>query len=97
MTYSIEQAIQLMNGLPVDLNQDLVIQVMKASLESAGISVSDLFQSATQRKDEITAEILKLHGEISALHEAIELKTGQAAGYKEQLGEIMSFVERLGQ
>ena len=38
---------------------------------------------------------MKLQSEISALHEAIELKTGQAAGYKEQLGEIVAFVERL--
>ena len=97
MTYTIEQAIQLMNGLPVDMNQELVIQVMKASLESAGISVEDLFLSATQRQEEITQEIMKLQSEISALTEAIELKTGQAAGYKEQLGEIVSFVERLGQ
>ncbi len=96
MAYTIEQALQLMKGLPVDMNQELVIQVMKASLESAGVSIQDLVGSAAHRQEEITAEIMKLQSEISALHEAIEMKTKQAAGHNETLGDIVALVERLG-
>ena len=44
--YGIEQAITLMRALPVDQNPELVVAVIKSTLESLKVKVSDIIADA---------------------------------------------------
>lgn len=93
--FTIEQALQLMRELPIEgMNEKLVIDVMRMTLEKAGVNIPALLQLANERQDQITNEIVRLQGEISSLREAIEEKTAQVTAYQEQLGEVGSLRER---
>ncbi len=94
-SYTIEQALHLMKELPLEgMNEKLIINVMRTTLESAGVSIPRLLEMANERQDQITNEIVRLQGEISSLNEAIQQKTGQVQQYQEALGEIGSLRER---
>jgi len=94
-TFTVEQALQLMKALPIEgMNAKLVIDVMRLTLEKAGVNIPALLQLTMARQDQITNEIVRLQGEISSLKEAIDEKTAQVTSYQEQLGEIESLRER---
>jgi hypothetical protein len=93
--YSIEQALELMKSVPTEgMPEKLVVQVVRTTLESVGISIPSLLEAASRRQDEVTNEIVRIQGEIASLHQAIEEKTAQVAYYQEQLAEIGSLRER---
>src|SRR5438128_8940256 len=52
--YGIRQAIELMRGLPGD-NVDLVVHVVKKTLESMGIQIEGIVEDATLKQGEIEA------------------------------------------
>jgi len=93
--FTIEHALQLMKELPLEgMNEKLVIDVMRMTLEKAGVDIAALIQLANERENEITNEIMRLQGEIASLNEAIQEKTAQVAAYQEHLGEVSSLRER---
>jgi hypothetical protein len=93
--YTVEQALDLMRGIPTEgMPERLIVQVIRKTLESVGISIPDVLAAASRRQDEVTNEIVRIQGEIASLHQAIEAKSAQVAYYQEQLGEIGSLRER---
>ena len=51
--YGIEQAIALMRHLPVDQNPALVVAVIKGTLESLRVKVSDIIQDADRKQKDL--------------------------------------------
>jgi hypothetical protein len=93
--YTIEQALDLLKSVPTEgMPEKLVVQVIRTTLESVGISIPQLLEDAARRQDQVTNEIVRIQGEIASLHQAIEEKSAQVAYYQEQLGEIGSLRER---
>jgi hypothetical protein len=93
--FTVEQALQLMKEVPTEgMPERVIVQVVRTTLESVGISIPELLAAASRRQDEVTNEIVRIQGEIASLHQAIEEKSAQVAYYQEQLGEIGSLRER---
>jgi DNA repair ATPase RecN len=93
--YSIDQALALMRSVPAEgLNERLVVQVIRKTLESAGISIPQVLGAVVQRQDEVTNEIVRIQTEIASLHQQIEIKTAQVQNYQDQLAEIDQLRER---
>jgi hypothetical protein len=93
--YGVEQALELFRQVPLGgLNDRMVIDVVRKTLESTGISIQSLLDAAAIRQDEMTNEIVRIQGEISALHQAIEEKTMQVQMYQAQLAELGSLRDR---
>lgn len=93
--FGVDQALDLLHNVPLGgLNDRMVIDVIRKTLASAGIDVQTLLDAAALRQDEVTVEIVRLQGEISALHQAIEDKTEQVRRYQEQLAELGSLRDR---
>lgn len=67
----IDHAIQLMRTLPTDKNVDLVVKVLRTTLESLNIHVSDIVADATKRQQEIEARVAQLTAEIAQLEQEI--------------------------
>jgi hypothetical protein len=87
--FTIEQALMLLRQVPLGgLNDRMVIDVMRKTLESTGISIQALLETAAFRESEIQNEIMRVQSEIAALHQAIEEKTSQVQIYQSQLGEL---------
>ncbi|MDJ0761808.1 MAG: hypothetical protein QNJ97_02370 [Myxococcota bacterium] len=89
MSYTVEQALHLYKNLPIDeMSPDLFNTVVKVSLDSAGVSISELKEMAEQKQDNITEAIMGLQGEISAVEEAATEK-------KEQIVQLQNEVSSL--
>lgn len=72
--YGIEKAIELMRTLPSD-NIELVVQVVKFSLESVGIKLPAIIEDAIRRQKDIQGRIGVLKGEIADLEGEIKQRT----------------------
>ena len=93
--FGVDQALGLIRQVPLGgLNDHMVIDVIRKTLASAGIDIQALMDAASLREDEVTGEIVRLQGEISALHQAIEEKTAQVHRLQEQQEEIGSLRDR---
>jgi peptidoglycan hydrolase CwlO-like protein len=78
--YTIEQAIKLMRSLPASKDMNLVIHVMKATLDSLNVDVSGIVADAERKLgkiqtkiDTFSDEIEKFEKEIAARREAIDV------------------------
>jgi hypothetical protein len=71
--YGIEKAIELMRTLPQE-NVELVVQVVKFSLESVGIKLPAIIEDAIRRQKDIQGRIGVLKGEISELEQEIKTR-----------------------
>jgi hypothetical protein len=80
--YSIDDAIELMRTLPLGPNADLVLRVVRKTLESTNVSVDDIIGEGTARERSIETdiadremEIVRLEAEIAAKREHIKQRT----------------------
>lgn len=71
----IDHAIQLIRSLPTDKNVDLVVTVLKTTLESLGIRVVDIINDAVQRQKDLQGRVGQLKGEIQMLEKEIDQRT----------------------
>jgi len=93
--YGIDDVLVLMKQIPADgLNERLVVDVVRKTLESTGISISAILEMAGQYQAQIENEIMRIQGEIATLHQAIEEKSAQVSALQEQLSEIGQLQER---
>src|SRR5207249_10211877 len=49
VAYTIDDAVRLMRSLPVERNADLVVRVVRTTLESLNVHVADIIGDAEQR------------------------------------------------
>jgi hypothetical protein len=93
--FSVEQALALLRQVPLGgLNDRMVIDVIRKTLESTGISIPSLLETAAFRESEMQNEIMRIQSEISALHQAIEEKNSQVQAYQAQLSELGTLRDR---
>jgi hypothetical protein len=94
--FGVEQALELFRQVPLGgLNDRMVIDVVRKTLESTGISIQTLLETAAFRESEMQNEIMRIQGEIATLHQAIEEKNMQVQVYQRQLTELGSLRDRL--
>jgi hypothetical protein len=73
----IDHAIMLMRQLPTDKNVDLVVRVLKTTLESLNVRVVDIVADAARRQQEIEGRVSQLKSEIATLEQEIAKRTDE--------------------
>lgn len=77
--YGIEQAIQLMRALPVDQNPELVVAVIKTTLESLKVKVSDIIADADRKTKDLEERVANLKRAIADFEKEIETRKEEIA------------------
>ena len=77
--YGIEQAIQLMRLLPVDQNPALVVAVIKGTLESLKVKVSDIIADASRKQKDLEDRVSNLKRAIADFEKEIDTRKEEIA------------------
>ncbi|UTA49412.1 hypothetical protein L1F30_07705 [Simiduia sp. 21SJ11W-1] len=89
LSYGIEDAIGLMRKLPKD-NKEVVVSVVKQTLESTNISIDDIIADATDKEERLLNKNAQLEKEIKDLQAQIAARNKQIsellADHKETVG-----------
>ena len=94
--YGIGDAINLMRSLPQDLQTtDIVVQVIKRTLESAKIDVAAIIVDATHKEDQIEKRIRELQEQIEKYQLEIQTRSGEITRLQTDLEETSRVKERL--
>jgi hypothetical protein len=93
-TYGIEDAIKLMKSLPRD-NNEVVVTVVKKTLESTSIKVHDIVDDANQKEARIRNQHKTLEGEIKDLQDQIAHRNQQISDLLHDLKETTDVRQRL--
>ena len=94
VTYGIEEATELMRGLPED-HIELVALVVKRTLESTNVKVSTIIDDASRKQKRIDDRISLLKNEISKFEEEIASRKGEISTLENEGEEITTVKERL--
>lgn len=92
--YGIAQAIELMRALPQE-NVELVVQVVKRTLESTHIRIDTIIQDAARKQGEIEGRVSVLRQEIAELEREIATRRGEIATLDADYKETSMVKERL--
>lgn len=92
--YGINKAIELMRSLPPD-NVELVVQVVKHTLESTKIKISAIIEDATRKQADIQGRIKVLNGEISEFEQEITTRKQEIDTLEADYSETTTVKERL--
>jgi hypothetical protein len=92
--YGIDKAIELMRTLPQE-NIELVVQVVKFSLESVGIHLPTIIQDATRRQNDLQGRIAALKAEIADLEAEIKQRREEIAKHEGDHKETTMVRDRL--
>jgi hypothetical protein len=94
--YGIADAINLMRSLPQDLQTtDIVVQVIKRTLESAKIDVAAIIADATHKEDQVEKRIRELQEQIENFQREIQTRSGEIQRLQTDLEETSRVKERL--
>lgn len=72
--YTIGQAIELMRALPVDQNVELVVAVIKTTLESLKVKVADIIEDATRKQKDLEQRVANLKQQIAEFEREIQTR-----------------------
>ena len=89
-SYGIDQAMELLAGLPVQQHPELVAHVVKQTLESAKVQFEAIIDDAQQRQAHIRDEIRQEKAAIEALRQQIAQRATQVSGLERDLAEVKS-------
>ena len=92
--YGINRAIELMRLLPED-NIELIVRVVKTTLESTNINVASIVQDATRKQTQIEARVGVLKKEIAGLEGEIATRRSEIALLETDHKETTSVKDRL--
>jgi hypothetical protein len=92
--YGIDKAIELMRTLPSD-NIELVVQVVKFSLQSVGIQLPTIIEDAIRRQKDIQGRIGVLRTEIADLESEIKTRKEEIDRLDSEHRETSTVRERL--
>ncbi len=93
-SFGINKAIELMRTLPAD-NVELVVQVVKLTLESTKIRISTIIEDASRKQDDIQGRIKVLKGEIAEFEKEIATRREEIASLEADFDETSTVKERL--
>lgn len=94
LSYGIEDAISLMRGLPQG-NKELVVTVVKKTLESTQIALEDIIGDAKGKEERLRERTQQLQTEIKKLQSDIEQRNGEIASLQTDLEETLNVREKL--
>ena len=69
--YGIAEAIQLLRGLPVDQNPDLVVRVVRATLASLNVHLTDIIDDANKKQKATQERIASEHAKVAELEKQL--------------------------
>jgi hypothetical protein len=92
--YGINKAIELMRLLPED-NIELIVRVVKTTLESTNINVASIVQDATRKQAQIEARVGVLKNEIAGHESEIATRRSEIALLETDHKETTSVKDRL--
>jgi hypothetical protein len=93
--YGIAEAIQLMRGLPVEQNTDLVVRVVRATLASLNVRLSDIIEDASRKQKNTQDRIAAEHGKVADLEKQLADHRREIASLEADLKETTTVKERL--
>jgi hypothetical protein len=93
--YGIDDAIRLMRALPVDDRIDLMAHVIKTTLESLNVHVSDIVADAIAREESLRGRITQFQAIIARYEREIEMRRQEIARLEAELAETTNVRERL--
>jgi hypothetical protein len=93
--YGIAEAIQLMRGLPVDQNPDLVVRVVRATLASLNVHLADIIEDATKKQKTTQERIAGEHAKVADLEKQLAERRKEIAALEADLKETTTVKERL--
>jgi len=94
-TYGIAEATLLMRTLPVDQNVELVVRVVRNTLESMKVQLGDIIDDAQQKEEALGGRIKVLEGEIAELSAQIEHRRQEITRLQQDLTEVSTVKDRL--
>ena len=93
--YGIAEAIQLMRGLPVDQNADLIVRVVRATLASMNVHLADIIDDATKKQKATQDRIAGEHAKVADLEKQLAERRKEIAALEADLKETTTVKERL--
>ncbi len=93
--YGIAEAMQLMRSLPVDQNLELVVRVVRVTLNSLNVRIEDIIEDATRKQKAVQDTIVALHGQVADLEKQLEARRREIAAQEADFKETTSVKERL--
>ena len=93
--YGINAAIQLMRSLPVDQNPELVVTVIKTTLESLRVKVADIIVDASRKQADLEHRVETLTKEIADYEKEIQQRRDEIARLEADHAETTSVKSRL--
>jgi hypothetical protein len=93
--YGIEETIRLMRGLPVEQHLELVVRVVKSTLESVNVRIPTIIEEATRKEQLIGQQIASLSGEIAGFEAEIAKRRHAMDQLQQDLAETTKVKERL--
>jgi cell division protein FtsB len=93
--YGIAEAIQLLRGLPVDQNTELVVRVVRATLASLAVHLSDIIEDATRKQKTVQDKIASEHSKVADLEKQLADHRKEIAALEADLKETTTVKERL--
>jgi hypothetical protein len=94
-SYGIENAIQLMRALPVDQNVELVVAVIKGTLESLRVKVSDIIEDAVRKEKDLEGRVTNLKQAIAEFEKEIQQRKDEIGRLEADHAETSSVKSRL--
>ena len=93
--YGIAEAIQLLRGLPVDQNTELVVRVVRATLASLSVHLSDIIEDASRKQKAVQDKIASEHAKVADLEKQLADHRKEIAAQEADLKETTLVKERL--
>jgi hypothetical protein len=93
--YGINNAIELMRALPVDQNVELVVQVIKTTLESLRVRVADIIDDASRKQKEIESRVDNLRRAIADFEKEIDVRKEEIQRLEADHAETSNVKQRL--
>jgi TolA-binding protein len=93
--YGIAETTLLMRSLPVDQNVELVVRVVRSTLESMNVQLPEIIEDAAAKEQELQGRMATLNGEIAEFSKQIESRRQEIARLEEELTETTTVKERL--
>lgn len=94
-SYGIAEAIQLLRGLPVDQNPDLVVRVVRATLASLNVHLADIIEDATKKQKNTEERIASQHTKVAELEKQLADHRKEIAALEADLKETTTVKDRL--
>lgn len=96
-SYGIEQAIQLMRALPAasEQNVELVVTIIKTTLESLKVKVSDIIEDATRKQKDLEGRVANLKQQITDFEKEIQTRKDEIARLEADHAETTGVKGRL--